>query len=165
MDIVIELPELMELLEMMNKQILEAFRCVTKTKAIHIKLWENLSIETMGPDLFQKHLAPLYDKIIQGGSGVWGERPMTPHPALSAAEAAEIVNYILSLSAKTGKLPLKDAIVLKEHIGKGTEGSYLLNASYTDQGANGIEPLQSGTILPYEIPLFRQKILMKGMCA
>lgn len=63
MDIAIELPELMDLLEMMNMQLLEAFRHVTQTKAIHIKLWENLSIETMGPDLFRKYQVPLYDKI------------------------------------------------------------------------------------------------------
>jgi len=65
MDIAIELPELMELLEMMNEQMLEAFRCVTKTKAIHIKLWENLSIEIMGPELFRKYQVPMYDKIIK----------------------------------------------------------------------------------------------------
>ena len=70
-DITIELPELMELLEMMNEQMLEAFRCVTKTKAVHIKLWENLSIETMGPDLFRKYQVPMYDKItkILDGTG------------------------------------------------------------------------------------------------
>lgn len=63
MDISVELPELMELLEMMNEQMLEAFRCITKTKATHIKLWENLSIETMGPDLFNMYQVPLYNKI------------------------------------------------------------------------------------------------------
>ncbi len=63
LDIAMEIPELMELLEMMEKQMLEAFKCITKTKAIHIKLWENLSIETMGPDLFRKYQVPLYNKI------------------------------------------------------------------------------------------------------
>jgi len=93
-----------------------------------------------------KQDAPKYlrDKIIQGGSGVWGERAMIPHPELTKSDAEEIVNYILSLTEKSGvRRPLKDEIVLKEHIGKGRDGLYLLNASYTDQGANGIEPLQS----------------------
>jgi len=41
-----------------------------------------------------KHLA---DKIISGGKGVWGEIPMTAHPAVSKADAEEMVKYILSL--------------------------------------------------------------------
>lgn len=65
MDIAVELTELMELLEMMNEQMLEAFRCATKTKAIQIKLWENLSIETIGPDIYRQYLVPLYNKIIK----------------------------------------------------------------------------------------------------
>jgi cytochrome c len=39
----------------------------------------------------------LADKIIKGGSGTWGTVPMTPHPALSADSAKEMVRYILSL--------------------------------------------------------------------
>lgn len=39
----------------------------------------------------------LANKIIQGGSGVWGEIPMTPHPAISTDDAKEMVKYILSL--------------------------------------------------------------------
>lgn len=39
----------------------------------------------------------LVEKIIKGGSGNWGTVPMTPHPALSADSAKEMVRYILSL--------------------------------------------------------------------
>ncbi len=39
----------------------------------------------------------LTSKIIKRGKGVWGEIPMTPHPTVSQADAAEMVNYILSL--------------------------------------------------------------------
>lgn len=105
----------------------------------------------------------LSDKIIQGGSGVWGERFMSPHPNLSIDESIEIVNYILSLSdKKTAKLPLKNTVVLKEHIGKGTEGSYLLNASYTDQGANGIEPLQSREHITLRNPIVQAEDFDEG---
>lgn len=83
----------------------------------------------------------LSHKVIEGGSGSWGERAMSAHPALSSADATEMVNYILSLSEKPKKLPLRNTIPLKDHIGKGIEGSYLLNATYRDLGANGIEPL------------------------
>jgi len=46
------------------------------------------------PDTIVTHLA---GKIITGGSGVWGEIMMTPHPALSEADAEAIVRYILLL--------------------------------------------------------------------
>lgn len=41
--------------------------------------------------------ATLAETIIKGGSGKWGEVPMTPHPALSKEDATEMVRYILSL--------------------------------------------------------------------
>jgi cytochrome c len=39
----------------------------------------------------------LVQKIMKGGSGVWGQIPMTPHPALAEADVKEMVTYILSL--------------------------------------------------------------------
>ncbi|WP_316823218.1 c-type cytochrome [Pedobacter gandavensis] len=39
----------------------------------------------------------LSKKIIDGGKGVWGEIPMTPHANLSQDDAKEMVRYILSL--------------------------------------------------------------------
>lgn len=43
----------------------------------------------------------LAHKVIAGGSGNWGTVPMTPHPALSEADAEQMVKYILLL--KTNK--------------------------------------------------------------
>ncbi|MBC6490053.1 c-type cytochrome [Flavihumibacter stibioxidans] len=42
-------------------------------------------------------IADLAGKIIKGGSGVWGEVPMTAHPQLSEDDAKIMVKYILSL--------------------------------------------------------------------
>src|SRR5438045_8307765 len=44
------------------------------------------------PDTIVAHLA---GKIISGGSGVWGQIIMTPHPGLSEADAEAIVRYVL----------------------------------------------------------------------
>lgn len=44
-----------------------------------------------------ENIEMLADKIINGGSGVWGAIPMSPHPAVSKADAKEMVKYILSL--------------------------------------------------------------------
>lgn len=38
----------------------------------------------------------LSNKIIAGGSGVWGQRPMNPHPQLSETDVNKMVKYILS---------------------------------------------------------------------
>lgn len=42
----------------------------------------------------------LAQKIIRGGSGVWGNVPMTPHPQHSLEEAEKMAEYILSLNNK-----------------------------------------------------------------
>lgn len=42
----------------------------------------------------------LAQKIIHGGSGVWGTVPMTPHPDLSIGDAKAMVKYILMLKTK-----------------------------------------------------------------
>ncbi|RCH54895.1 cytochrome c class I [Mucilaginibacter hurinus] len=39
----------------------------------------------------------LAKKIIAGGAGAWGDIPMSPHPALSMADAKKMVKYILSV--------------------------------------------------------------------
>ena len=42
----------------------------------------------------------LADKIIKGGSGVWGSVPMTAHDALSKDDAKAMVKYVLLLKNK-----------------------------------------------------------------
>ncbi|HEY1024902.1 MAG TPA: c-type cytochrome [Sphingobacteriaceae bacterium] len=44
-----------------------------------------------------KNIDYLADKIIKGGSGVWGQVPMTPHPTLSSDDAKAMARYVLSL--------------------------------------------------------------------
>jgi cytochrome c len=51
--------------------------------------------------LNQGNLENLADRIIRGGKGLWGQNAMTPHPALSQADAQEMVRYILSLRDST----------------------------------------------------------------
>ena len=42
----------------------------------------------------------LADKIIKGGSGVWGEIVMNPHPTLSQTDAEKMARYVLSLDGE-----------------------------------------------------------------
>lgn len=41
-------------------------------------------------------VAKLSEKVMKGGSGVWGQIPMPANPQVSAAEAKELVTWILS---------------------------------------------------------------------
>lgn len=62
-DIITAKPELLDLIDLINEQTVEAFRCLLSTKARHIKLWENLSIETMGPAIYRNYVVPVYERI------------------------------------------------------------------------------------------------------
>ncbi len=64
LDLADELPELLELLELMNDLKLEEVRCAAQSKAQQIKLWENLSIETMGSKKYRQYLVPMYERIL-----------------------------------------------------------------------------------------------------
>jgi hypothetical protein len=70
-DIADRLPELLDLIDIMNDLKLEEFRAALRTPARQIKLWENLSIETMGPRTYRRYLVPIYEQIfaILAGTG------------------------------------------------------------------------------------------------
>lgn len=64
LDLATEEPAMMELLEAMNAIKLEEIRGAAQSPARQIKLWENLSIETMGPRYYRQYLVPLYRQIL-----------------------------------------------------------------------------------------------------
>lgn len=49
-------------------------------------------------DFNDKNVDYLTNKIIQGGSGVWGQIPMPPHPDMKKEDAQNIARYILTLN-------------------------------------------------------------------
>ncbi|RDB03857.1 ThuA domain-containing protein [Runella aurantiaca] len=88
----------------------------------------------------------LAKKVISGGSGVWGETPMAGHPQLSAADAGDMVKYILSLSnekANPKSLPVAGSYTTKIPAGDKGQGVFILRASYEDQGNKGLPSLAS----------------------
>jgi cytochrome c len=42
-------------------------------------------------------------RIIEGGSGKWGDIPMTPHPDLNPEDARKMAIYVLSLDGEKKK--------------------------------------------------------------
>jgi len=52
----------------------------------------------------KENVTYLAGKIKNGGSGVWGEIPMTPHDNLSLDDAEKMAMYVLSLDGETPNL-------------------------------------------------------------
>ncbi len=85
-------------------------------------------------------------KIISGGGGNWStEHVMSAHPQLGKRDVNEMVKYILSLpdanKPKTA-IPLSGALTLNNHKADDPQPLYSITASYTDKGANGIDPIR-----------------------
>jgi cytochrome c len=51
-------------------------------------------------DFTQANVTLLASKIISGGTGVWGEIPMTPHADISLVDAEKMARYVLSLDGE-----------------------------------------------------------------
>jgi cytochrome c551/c552 len=84
----------------------------------------------------------LANKIIKGGSGVWGQVAMAAHPNLSVSDATKIVSWVLSLAStnKEKSLPVKGTINPSKYK-LNDKGNLYIQASYTDKGGSGIKSL------------------------
>jgi cytochrome c len=114
-----------------------------------------LNTASLGPSLnriAQKYkddktaLTRLTKKVINGGSGVWGDAMMPAHSSMSTAEVGTIVKYILSLSEKKPapkNLPVTGSYTTNEQPGQTNKGSFIFRAAYKDKGAK-LAPAQQG---------------------
>jgi cytochrome c len=91
----------------------------------------------------------LAQKILRGGSGVWGEIPMPPHPQVSVDQARLMVDWILSLASRdtrrldpgmTGRVAVDPP---PREWGAFSNGVVLLTASATDAGTAEAPPLSA----------------------
>ncbi|MCX6331259.1 MAG: ThuA domain-containing protein [Bacteroidetes bacterium] len=90
-----------------------------------------------------KNKTYLSNKIIKGGSGVWGAVAMAAHPNLKQEELDLIIDWILSVNKKKeASLPSKGNIIASAE-DMGPENLMQITASYTDKGGIGIKPLSA----------------------
>ncbi|MEO9477654.1 MAG: family 16 glycoside hydrolase [Cyclobacteriaceae bacterium] len=70
------------------------------------KSCHNENVQTVGPAYItiarkyndsEETVDMLSQKVIKGGSGVWGEAVMTPHPGLEDSDVKAMISYIISL--------------------------------------------------------------------
>ncbi|MDO1451379.1 PQQ-dependent sugar dehydrogenase [Rhodocytophaga aerolata] len=83
----------------------------------------------------------LAEKVISGGSGVWGEYVMSAHPQLSIEQASDIVTYILSVNeqSEATRTVAPTGIIKPVKTNKGEAGGeYILSVSYQDKEAMGV---------------------------
>ena len=94
-------------------------------------------------------VALLSNKVINGGSGVWGETPMAAHPSISLSDARQMIEYILSFGAEgtTKSLPASGTYTTNADPEDGGKGIFLLKATYTDKGGDGVPSATGQQIL------------------
>ena len=87
----------------------------------------------------------LANKILSGGAGVWGPKPMPPHPQHSLEQTRQMADWVLSLASEgmgTAVTGAEGVIQLPAAPPAGRDaGVYVLSASYADNGADGAPPL------------------------
>ena len=95
-----------------------------------------------------KTIATIADKIMNGGSGNWGEVAMAAHPAFSQEEATSIATYLVSLDEKSPNpvLPMEGNFRADQHTSDEI-GTYIFQVSYTDQGGDPVGPITSSEVL------------------
>lgn len=78
-------------------------------KASDCKTCHHLTNKLIGPshtdvakkyDFTAENVTYLADKIIKGGTGVWGQVPMTAHSDIQKADAEKMARYVLSLDGE-----------------------------------------------------------------
>lgn len=128
-----------------GKTLMNGSDCVAchkeKEKSIgpaYIDIAERYASDSKAPEM-------LANKIINGGSGNWGEVAMAAHPGLNITEAKQIAEYILSLAEgnalQKSKYPVAGNYTSDAHIKSKSKGTYVMTASYTDKGGGKIEGL------------------------
>ena len=89
LDLADEVPELMELLELMTELTLEKTRKAAEGPARYVKLWENLAVEMIGLRQYRRHLVPIYGRILEILEGA-GKRLLVHYDGRLRAIAGEI---------------------------------------------------------------------------
>ncbi len=94
-------------------------------------------------------LERLSQKVLSGGTGVWGQLPMPPHPQHTPDQIRQMIAWVLALG-NDGTAPVPGAQGVYrapqkpgENI-RANEGVLILTAAYTDDGRGGTFPRLEG---------------------
>lgn len=95
-------------------------------------------------------LDKLAAKVISGGTGVWGNKPMPPHPQHTLEETRQMVRWILALrdDGSTAPVPGTHGFFRAEKGDLNDPSALVLTAEYIDNGAAADPASQSATVPP-----------------
>jgi cytochrome c len=89
----------------------------------------------------------LMEKVMKGGSGVWGQAAMSAHPDIDQKDLKQILQYVLSLAAKDPQrqsLPVAGKIIPPNDTKRQT---LVLSAVYYNRGTGNVKALSGKKIL------------------
>lgn len=86
-----------------GKVLMEASDCKTCHHATNKNIGPPHTDVAKKYEYTDANVSLLAQRIIAGGSGVWGDVPMNAHPDLSKEDAEKIARYVLSLDGEQPK--------------------------------------------------------------
>ncbi len=106
-------------------------------------------------------------KVINGGTGVWGEVAMAAHPQITPEKAAAMVTYILTLADEAeGRKGLTGTVTFDKTSTQpfNTKSAWLISASYEDRGASGLPSLSTSNTFALRAPYLtaEDELVMNG---
>lgn len=83
------------------------------------------------------------ERVLRGSSGVWGGVAMLSHPQHSESEVREMVAWVLALERDAASIVQKGIAgeITTPGQGDGASGVFVLDATYTDGGGEGVPAL------------------------
>lgn len=99
-DLADEVPQLLDLLDLLTELTLRKFREAVKTPARYIKLWENLAIEMIGVRAYRQRIVPLYRQVLEIVSAA-GKRLLVHYDGKLRAIADDIAGLDFDLDSLT----------------------------------------------------------------
>ncbi len=157
-----------------HQQVSAAVTGKALTQGLDCKTCHKENEKSIGPtfmDVSMKYktdenaLNYLQDKIISGGSGVWGEVMMPAHPDVTRNEAQQIATYIMSLTGDSDKkksMPPSGTFTPEK---MAPDQVLVLTASYTDPGDGNARPLTGvqSVALPSNTMAFSPSLEKEGI--
>ena len=83
-----------------GESLVKASDCKTCHHAINKIIGPSHTDVAKKYDFTEANVKMLAEKIIKGGTGVWGQIPMTAHTDISQADAEKMARYVLSLDGE-----------------------------------------------------------------
>jgi cytochrome c len=145
----------------------EGEKLVAKSDCKSCHVMDKKSVGPSYIDISKKYLGntsiheSIAKKIINGGTGVWGDHAMSAHPQLSQADANAMVSYIVGLTEKKTEVknrPISGNYATNIPQNQKDKGSFVLRAAYKDKGSKNMPGISSEETLILRNPVISPEL-------